>query len=156
MPKETAVDKEDRSIDLALLVLRLVLGVIMMAHGLQKMGVVPGGAATIGEQIDTFAKMGFPAWLGYLSVIAEAAGGLGVLIGLFGRLAAFGIAVDLFVAIVKVHITHGFFSAKGGFEFPLALFGIAAALMFTGMGRVSIDAILARAMDKDIGVGGKF
>ena len=150
------MEKEDRSVDLALLVLRIVLGIIMMAHGLQKMGVVPGGAATIGEQIDTFAKMGFPAWLGYLAIIAEAAGGLGVLIGLFGRLAAFGIAVDLFVAIVKVHISNGLFTANGGFEFPLALFSIAAALMFTGMGKVSIDAILSRAMDRDIGVGGKF
>ncbi len=150
------MDREDRSIDMALVVLRLTLGVVMIAHGLQKVGVVEGGAASLGNQIEIFGKMGIPEWLGYLSIAAELLGGLGVLLGLFGRVAAFGIAVNLFVAIAKVHVDKGLFAQGGGFELPLALFTMALALLFTGMGQYSVDAVMAKTMDKSIGTGGRF
>jgi putative oxidoreductase len=131
----------------ALLVLRLVLGSVMLAHGLQKVGVLPGGAASLNDFI---AKSDFPAWLSYLHLSAELLGGLGLILGLLGRLASFGIAVTMVVAIIKVHWPR-FFASEGGMELPLSLCAMAMALMFTGMGQYSLDAKLARKMDGAIG-----
>lgn len=137
------------STDLALLILRLTLGGIMIAHGLQKVGVVPGGQESLPATIDWLAGMGVPAWLAYLNVLAELGGGAALLIGFLGKLAAFGVAVNMAVAIYKVHLYKGFFNPDG-VEFPLALFAMAAALLVTGMGGYSADAAIASSMDKTI------
>lgn len=136
------------SVDLALLILRVALGGIMLVHGLQKLGVFPGGG--IQETVSWMGSMGVPAWLAYMSIAAETLGGLGLLIGLFGRLAAFGVAVNMAVAAYLVHWQNGFFNADMGIEFPLALFAMATALMMSGMGGISVDAKLAAGMDRTI------
>ena len=141
--------KNKTSIDLALLILIIVLGGIMLAHGLQKVGIVPGGAPSLQATIDGFAGMGIPPWMGYLSVTAELAGGFAIMIGFLGRLAAFGVAVNMSTAIYKVHASEGFF-APAGFEFPAALLAMAAALLLAGMGDYSIDARIAASMDRAI------
>jgi putative oxidoreductase len=118
---------------LALLVLRLALGAIMIAHGWQKIadhmhmitGVVHG--------------MGLPTFMAYLVVAAEFGGGILVVIGFLTRLAALAILVDMLVAIFKVHLPHGLFASNGGFEFPMACAAIAFALIFTGSGPIAID-----------------
>ena len=118
---------------LALLVLRLALGVIMIAHGWQKIadhmhmitGVVHG--------------LGLPNFMAYLVVGAEFVGGILVVIGFLTRLAALAILVDMLVAIFKVHLSHGLFASNGGFEFPMACAAIAFALVFTGAGPIAID-----------------
>jgi putative oxidoreductase len=135
--------------DLALLILRLGLGGIMLAHGLQKVGVVPGGAGSLQGTIDSMAGMNIPEWLAYLSVLAELGGGTALIIGLFGKLAAFGIAVNMAAAIYKVHWGKGFFNPDG-IEFPLVLFAVAAALLIRGMGAFSLDAAMAASMDRTI------
>ena len=135
--------------DLALLILRLALGGIMLAHGLQKVGVVPGGASSLQGTIDNMAAINIPTWMAYLSVIAELGGGVALIIGLLGKLAAFGVAVNMTAAIYKVHLYKGFFN-PGGVEFPLALFAMAAALLVAGMGAFSLDAKIAAGMDKTI------
>ena len=135
--------------DLALLILRFALGGIMLAHGLQKVGVVEGGAPNLQSTIDGMAGMNIPNWLAYLSVLAELGGGVALIIGLLGKLAAFGIAVNMAVAIYKVHLTKGFFNPEG-FEFPLALFAMATALLITGMGAFSLDGRIAAGMDRTI------
>lgn len=125
----------DRLQPLALFVMRLSLGVIMVGHGYQK---VFGG---LHHHAQFVASLGLPAWLGYVSAFAEFLGGLGVLAGLFTRLAAFAICFDLSVAIWKVHWHNGL-TGNGGMEFPLAAATLAFALIFFGAGPISFDHIL--------------
>jgi putative oxidoreductase len=125
--------------DWGLLFLRLVLGIIFVAHGSQKVfGAFhgPGLAGTVAFM----GHMGIPAPLAYLASFTELLGGLAVIIGLLSRLAALGLAIDMLVAIFLVHLPNGFFGQpnKPGFEFPLAMFGMALALLFTGPGRIAV------------------
>jgi putative oxidoreductase len=71
---------------------------------------------------------------------------MAVLFGLLTRLASLGLASTMVVAILLVHIKAGFF-APNGFEFPLSLLAIAAALISAGAGRWSVDALIARRRD---------
>lgn len=124
----------DRLQPLALLILRLVLGVIMVAHGYPK---VFGG---LHRHVGFVVSLGLPGWLAYLSAVAEFFGGILVIIGLFTRCAAIAILIDLLVAIWKVHWKHGLL-AEGGYQFPLALAAIAFALIFIGGGPIALDSI---------------
>ena len=128
----------DRLQPFALLVLRLVLGTIMVAHGYHK---VFGG---LHHHAQTVANLGFPAWTGYLSAFAEFLGGLLILIGLFSRVAAFAICIDLLVAIWKVHWNNGLIGSPDhpGIEFPMAAAAIAFALIFFGGGAIALDHVL--------------
>jgi putative oxidoreductase len=117
---------------LALLVLRLALGTIMIAHGWQKI------ADHLQGIIGVIHHMGLPTFMAYLVVAAEFSGGILLVIGFLTRLAALAILVDMLVAIFKVHLPNGLFSPKG-FEFPMACAAIAFALIFTGSGPIAID-----------------
>jgi putative oxidoreductase len=136
----------DRLQPLALLVLRLVLGSIMIAHGYPKMF---GG---LQHHVHMVSNLGLPGWLAYVSALAEFGGGILLLIGLFTRCAAFAILIDLFVAIWKVHWKNGL-TGQGGYEFPLALSAIAFALIFFGAGQIAMDAVRGggRAFRKSTG-----
>jgi putative oxidoreductase len=127
----------DRLQPLALLVMRLALGAIMVAHGYHK---VFGG---LHHHVEFVESLGLPGWSAYLSAFAEFFGGLLVLVGLFTRAAAFAICVDMCVAIIKVHLRHGLLAANGGFEFPLALAALAFALIFYGGGAIAFDHVRA-------------
>lgn len=140
---------QQKAIDSGLLLLRVVLGGIMLAHGLQKVGVVPGGS--IDGTLSFMEGLGFPSWLAWMAIAAELAGGVALILGLFGRLAAFAIAVDMAVALIKVNMAKGFWATNDGLEWPLALFGMATALLIMGMGGASVDAVMAKGMDKTIG-----
>jgi putative oxidoreductase len=124
----------DRLEPLALLVLRLVLGVIMVGHGYGK---VFGG---LSEHVHHVASLGLPGWLAYLSAAAEFFGGMLVMVGLFTRWASLAILIDMLVAIWKVHWKNGLLG-QGGYQFPLALAAIAFALIFLGAGAIALDAI---------------
>ena len=126
----------DRLQPLALLVMRLTLGAVMVGHGYHK---VFGG---LQHHAQFVASLGLPAWTSYLSSFAEFFGGLLILLGLFTRVAAFAICVDLSVAIAKVHIHNGLMG-NGGYEFPLALATLAFALIFFGAGPIAFDHIRA-------------
>ena len=117
---------------LALLVLRLALGTIMIAHGWQMI------ADRMQGIIGVIHHMGLPTFMAYLVVAAEFGGGILVVIGFLTRLAALAIFVDMLVAIFKVHLPNGLFAPKG-FEFPMACAAIAFALIFTGAGPIAID-----------------
>ena len=124
----------DRLQPLALLVLRITLGVIMIGHGSPK---VFGG---LSEHVHHVSNLGLPDWLAYCSAAAEFFGGILVLIGLFTRVAALAIVVNMSVAIWKVHWKNGLLG-NGGYQFPLSLAAIAFALILLGAGPIALDSI---------------
>ena len=126
----------DRLQPLALLVMRLALGAIIVVHGSHK---VFGG---LHHHAEFVASLGLPAWTAYLSAFTEFFGGLLVLLGLFTRVAAFAICIDVSVAIAKVNFHNGLMG-NGGYEFPLALAALAFALIFFGGGPIAFDHIRA-------------
>lgn len=116
------MDSLNRLQPLALLVLRLVLGAIMIAHGYPK---VAGG---LHHHMDMVGSLGMPPWMGYLSAGTEFFGGIGIVLGLFTRFFSLAFFIEMAVAIWKVHFKHGL-TGQGGYEFPMALMAIAFALM---------------------------
>lgn len=124
-----------------LLLLRLVLGVILIAHGLQKVLVdgIPGVAAG-------FGGMGIPApeIAAVVVVAVELLGGALLIVGLGTRVVAVLSTINMAVALVLVHLSAGFFAADGGYEFVLILAVVSLALALTGPGRVSVDALFRR------------
>jgi putative oxidoreductase len=129
----------DRLQPLGLLALRLVVGVIMIAHGYGK--VFHGGLA---QHVHRVASLGLPGSLAYASAFAEFFGGIFLILGFLTRVFSLLILIDMAVAIWKVHWKSGMF-AKGGYEFPLTLATIAFALILFGAGPIAIDAILGRS-----------
>jgi putative oxidoreductase len=126
----------------AILPIRLALGAVMFAHGAQKVFGVWGGPGFNRwiSQAAPFPEMR-PAWAWLAaSALSEFIGGALVMIGLYTRVGAFFIACVMIVAIFGVHWRYGFFIEVGGFEFPVALLGMAIALMIHGGGAASIDA----------------
>lgn len=131
-----------RQVNGGLLVLRLVLGTIFMAHGAQKIFVF-GMSAIAGG----FGEMGIPlaGVMGPLVSLAELFGGAALVLGLATRVAGVGLAVTMLGAIVFAHLGAGFF-APAGYEFPLMLLAASAALVVTGAGGWSVDAVLDRRL----------
>jgi putative oxidoreductase len=116
------VDFLNRLQPLALLVMRLVLGAIMIAHGYHK---VWGG---FHHHMEFVGSLGLPSWMAYLSAGTEFFGGIGIALGLFTRFFSLAFVIEMGVAIWKVHFKNGL-TGNGGFEFPLALATIAFALV---------------------------
>jgi putative oxidoreductase len=126
------------------LALRFPAGIIFAAHGAQKLfGWFGGyGLEGTGQWMDSIGLApGY--WMALLAGAAEFFGGLALIAGLLVRPAAAALAVAMAVAIFSVHIDHGLFVAKNGYEFALALLAIAVALVFSGAGRGSIDRTLS-------------
>ena len=122
----------DRVQPFALFVLRIVLGVIMIAHGYGK---VFGGFSHYTELV---RSVGLPGWLAYISAIVEFFGGIAILVGLLTRCAAFAMTIDLAVFIWKVDWKNGL-TGDHGYQLPLALAAIAFALIFFGAGPIALD-----------------
>ena len=132
-------------------ILRLVMGVVFFAHGAQKMLGWFGGFGFSGTMGFFTNVMHIPAPLALLAIAAEFFGGIGLIFGFLTRIAAFGIAMNMLVAVATVHHNFGFFmnwtgAQKGeGFEFHLLVLAIAAFLMIEGAGAFSIDRVLTVA-----------
>jgi putative oxidoreductase len=122
-----------------LLLLRVVLGGTLFAHGAQKLFGWFGGHGREGTA-GFFGSLGFrnAALMAVMAGLAET-GGLLLALGFLTPLAAFGIVVTMIVAVATVHWTKGFFAANGGYEFNLLILASAVALAATGPGRFSID-----------------
>lgn len=116
--------------------MRLALGAVIVAHGYHT---VFGG---LHHHVDFVASLGLPRWTGYLSAFTEFLGGILILLGLFTRVAALALCIDLSVAIAKVNFHNGLIG-NGGYEFPLALAAIAFALIFFGAGPIAFDHVRA-------------
>jgi putative oxidoreductase len=132
------------------LVLRLALGIVIFPHGAQKVLGWFGGYGLSGTWGWMTGTLGIPALFAALAILAEFAGSLGLIVGLLGRVAAFGVFCDMVVAaIVGGHIHNGFFmnwagNQKGeGIEFHLLAVGIAIAVMIEGSGAFSLDRVLS-------------
>ena len=133
-----------RQINLGLTILRVVVGVIFLAHGSQKLFVF-GFAGVTGA----FAQMGVPAAgiLGPFVAFVEFFGGLALISGLLTRLASLGLMSTMIVAISLVHLKGGFF-APTGVEFPLSLLGSTLLLAITGAGAWSLDGLIGSRNSK--------
>ncbi len=131
--------------DYSTTLLRLTLGLVMFPHGAQKMLGWFGGYGFSGTMGFFTGQMGIPWIFAFIAILAEFAGSLGLVSGLLTRVAAFGIASVMTVAILTTHLTHGFFmnwygNQKGeGFEYHLLALGIAIALIVRGGGAASLD-----------------
>jgi putative oxidoreductase len=130
-------------VDIGLLVLRVIVGGTLAGHGAQKLFGWFGGSGLHGTA-GGFEKLGYRPGLpmAVLGGLGEAGGGTLLALGLLAPLAAAaGIGVML-NAIVSVHLPKGFWNIKGGFEFPLTIATVFAAIGFSGPGRFSVDRSL--------------
>src|SRR5437870_10711548 len=137
------------STDYALFVARLILGIVFFAHGAQKMlGWYGGGVYTATMHYFTQTQ-GIPAPFAFLAITAEFFGGLGLIFGLLTRIAAFGIVVNMIVAILMVHLPNGLFmnwsgKQKGeGYEYHLLAIALGWLLIVKGAGALSIDRLMS-------------
>ncbi len=135
-----------RQVDLGLTVLRIVVGIIFVAHGGQKLFVFGLDGVAAG-----FGQMGVPmaGLLGPLVAFVEFFGGFALIAGLLTRLASLGLASTMLVATLVVHLKNGFFN-PGGIEFTLSLMASTSLLALTGAGRWSIDALIGRRSETPV------
>ena len=128
---------------LGLLILRLGIGLIIAAHGAQKLFGVWGGPgmAKWTQSVHRLRIRPAQPWA-WVAALSEFGGGLLLALGLLSPLGSLAIIGAMVVAIATVHLSKGFWAGKGGFEFNLALITGAAALAFTGPGPYSIDNAL--------------
>ena len=135
-----ATTPSQRQLALGLLVLRLALGVVFLAHGEQKLFMF-GMARTAGM----LSQMGIPgaAVVGPVLAIVEPVAGAALVLGLLTRLAAMAVAIDMLGAILLYHRHNGFFIPRG-IEFVMMLCAAGTALAALGAGPFSVDHALAR------------
>jgi putative oxidoreductase len=131
-------------------ILRLTLGAVFFVHGAQKMLGWWGGRG-FSATMSGFEHSGIPAVFAFLAIVAEFFGAIGLILGLLGRVAAFGLACVMVVAIAKVHAVNGLFMNWGGqqkgegFEYHVLVLAITVAIMIAGSGAWSVDRVLSRS-----------
>src|SRR5258708_18230647 len=135
---------QDRpAVDVALLVVRVIVGIIFVAHGAQKLFGVFGGPGLAAMVQPPPTGMGL---LGYPVTIGEFFGGLGLIVGFLSRFSAASLIVIMLGAIHLVHFKKGFFMGVDpmarGFEYNLALLGLLAPILIAGPGRITLGRCL--------------
>lgn len=128
---------------IGLLVLRVPIGIIFMAHGAQKLfGAYGGDGLQATAEFMATLHMGPGIFLAILVGAVEFFGGLMLVLGLLTRLAALALSIDMLVAIAKVHFPHGLFAQNGGYEFALSLLAASLALLISGPGCLACDRLV--------------
>jgi putative oxidoreductase len=129
--------------DVALLFVRLVVGLGLAAHGVQKLFGWFGGHGIAGTG-GFFENIGFRPGrvFAFFAGLAETGGGLLTALGLFGALGPATIVMIMLVAIFSVHLHKGFFITNGGWELNSAYIAGAVAIAYVGSGAYSIDSAL--------------
>ena len=130
-----------------LLILRLIVGLLMLGHGSQKMLGWFGGhgfASTVGS----LKSQGFkPAWFwALLGGLGELIGGLLLVLGFLSPLGAVAIFASMLMAVIKFHWSKGLWAAKGGYEYPLTLAVVSVVLGLVGSGAYSLDTLFGIAL----------
>lgn len=134
--------------------LRVVVGLVILPHGLQKLVGAFGGYGFDGTMGFLTGQVGLPWIVAFLVIAIESFGALALLAGLLTRPAALGLIAVMVGAVVTTHLPHGFFmnwtGAQGGegFEYHLLVVGIAAALTVFGGGRWSLDRLVAARLER--------
>ncbi len=133
------MDGSDRR-DWGVFVLRVGVGGVFVAHGLQKLIVfgIPGLASFLGQ-----LGIPFPALSAVAVTAAELVGGLALVAGIFTRWAALPLAFSMAVAAVTVHLKGGFF-LPDGIEYVVTLLLASVAVALSGPGALAVDRLLAR------------
>lgn len=129
---------------LALLLIRFPLGLDMFVHGYQKVTHVP-------STMRYFDGLNVPHLFAWLAIIAEFCGGLGLMLGLFSRIAAFGVGCTMVVAVFLRHLPYGYLMnwhgalpfGTEGYEYHTLAVGMTLAVMLAGAGALSLDGLLA-------------
>ena len=123
-----------------LTVLRVVVGIVFLVHGAQKLFVFGfGGVAGLLEGLGVPA----PGLFAVVVTVVEIVGGIALILGLFTRIAAIMLAVDMLVATLTAHLPNGFFAQNGGYEFTLLLLAASVALAVAGPGEAALDRVIA-------------
>ncbi|GCF09421.1 DoxX family protein [Dictyobacter arantiisoli] len=131
------------SLSIGLFILRLVVGLLLMGHGSQKVFGWFGGHGFVGTS-GWLKSMGFsPAWFWtLLGGGGEFVGGLLLLLGFLTPLGAIAVIASMLMAVVRFHWSAGLWSTSGGFEYPLVLLAVSLGLALTGPGAYAIDSAL--------------
>ncbi|MDP9275252.1 MAG: DoxX family protein [Chloroflexota bacterium] len=131
------------STDLAVALVRAVVGLVIAAHGAQKVLGVWGGPGLAGWT-QGLTRMGMrpPAFWAWVSAFAELAGGIAFAVGFLLPVVAAALTTQMGVAIARAHWGKGFWNSKGGIEFPFSLGAIAAISGVADPGAYSLDRAL--------------
>ena len=128
--------------DLGLLILRVVAGSVVLAHGLQKLGYLGGyGFDGTAGFINNLGFRPSQPWTAAV-VVAEVVGSALLILGLGGPIGPGIVAADLLVAIVVVHVPKGWWNTNGGVEYVAVIAASALAVALIGAGAYSVDALL--------------
>lgn len=133
--------------NLAMLLIRIPLGLDTFVHGYQKITNIPGIMCY-------FDGLGVSHLLAWLAIIAEFFGGIGLMIGLFSRIAAFGVTITMVVAIFERHLRYGYLVnwhdglpfGTEGYDFHTLAIGMGLAVMLAGARSYSLDIVAARLL----------
>lgn len=120
----------------ALLLLRLGLAAVFVSHGYPKL------FGHTGQWMDAFQHMGFPRYFAYISGVLEFFGGLVLVLGLFTRITGLLLAIEMSIAIWRVHLPQGTFLDVHNYELPLVLAVAAFTLAAIGAGSISFDHVI--------------
>jgi putative oxidoreductase len=135
-----------QTLGMGLLLARIVIGLLMAAHGAQKLFGWFGGYG-LNKTGEFFVHLGFPPGRTFaaLASLAEVTGGLLVALGFLGPVGPALVVSVMIVAMLTVHWEHGLFATNNGVEVPLLYTTVALSLVLTGFGSYSVDAWLGIA-----------
>ncbi|EDY83384.1 DoxX subfamily, putative [Verrucomicrobiia bacterium DG1235] len=136
--------------NVAPLIARLTLAIVIFPHGAQKLLGWFGGYGFSGTMGFFTENMGIPALFAALAIIAESIGAVALFAGALSRVAAFGIGITMTVAMFMGHTANGFFmnwygnQAGEGFEYHLLTIGLALITIISGGGALSVDRAVTK------------